>query len=768
MAKKFQKKDDKKGKKYLFEEVLGALKDNPHKPLNYKQVSALLNITEHSQKLLVSSILDDLVIKELVTEPERGKFRVKQTNNFITGVVDMTSAGSAFIVSEEREEDVFVNQRKLKGAMNGDTVKVLLYTQRRGKQEGEVTEIIKRARTEFVGVIQLSARYAFLIPDNNKVGTDIYIPLEHLNKAKDGQKAIVKIIQWPRDGSKPIGEVIDVLGDAGENQTEMHAILAEYGLPYSFPKDVEKVADLIPTTISPEEIKKRRDFRNITTFTIDPFDAKDFDDALSIRKLENGNWEIGVHIADVAHYVKENSIIDKEAVARATSVYLVDRVVPMLPEILSNNVCSLRPNEEKLCFAAVFEMDEEAQLRNEWFGRTIINSDRRFTYEEAQEIIETQKGDFAEEILTLNTLAKKLRAERFKKGSIAFEKLEVKFHLDEVGNPTGVFFKQMKDSNQLIEDFMLLANRKVAEFIGKPSIKNQKAGHRPFVYRIHDKPNEDKLINFAEFVKKFGYEMNTKTDRAVAESMNKLLKDVEGKPEGGAIELLAIRTMSKAIYTTKNIGHYGLGFEYYTHFTSPIRRYPDVMVHRLLEHYLSEAKGKINETELEERCKHSSDMEKLAADAERSSIKYKQVQYLQDKIGNQYDGVITGVTEWGVFVEITENHCEGMIRLRDMRDDMYYFDPDNYCIVGRRLKQKFTLGDKVRIEIKRADLVKKQLDFALVERIDKKETRSLPPTQKKQNRSKFEQKFKTQKPNSQKPKDAGKGSKFNEEYGFEI
>lgn len=761
MSKKFQKKDKKKGKKYLFEEVLNVLKENPSKPMNYKQVSAAMGIDDHSQKLLINAILTDLVAKELVTEPERGKYKIKQTNNYITGKVDMTTTGSAFIVSEEREEDVFVHQRKMRGAMNGDTVKVLLYPERRGKQEGEVIEIIERGRSEFVGTIQLSSRYAFLVPDNQKVGTDIYIPLENLNKAKDGHKAVVKIIQWPRDGGSPIGEVIDVLGYAGENQTEMHAILAEFGLPYSFPKDVEKVADLIPTNITQEEIKKRRDFRDITTFTIDPFDAKDFDDALSIQKLPNGNWEIGVHIADVSHYVKPDSIIDREAISRATSVYLVDRVVPMLPEILSNNVCSLRPNEEKLCFSAVFEMDENANVLKEWFGRTIINSNKRFTYEEAQEIIETKKGIYSHEILILDSLAKKLRAERFKKGSIAFEKLEVKFHLDEAGNPTGVFFKQMKDSNQLIEDFMLLANRKVAEFVGKPTIVNQKTGYRPFVYRIHDKPNEDKLAGFAEFVKKFGYSINVKTDKEVAESMNKLLKDVDGKPEGGAIELLAIRTMSKAIYTTKNIGHYGLGFDYYTHFTSPIRRYPDVMVHRLLDHYLNNVKEKINESALEDDCKHSSDMEKLAAEAERASIKYKQVQYLQDKIGNEYDGVISGVTEWGIFVEIEENHCEGMIRLRDMRDDMYYYDEDNYCIVGKRLKQKFTLGDKVRIQVKRADLVKKQLDFVLIERLEKKNTPGLPPTQKKQNIKKIQ----SGKPKSQ--KESGKG-KFNEEYGFEI
>ena len=603
-----------------------------------------------------------------------------------------------------------------------------------------------------------------MVPSNNKIHVDIYIPLEKLKGAKDGQKAIARIIEWSKNGVNPIGEIIDVLGNVGENNTEMHAILAEYGLPYEFPKDVERAADLIPIKITGEEIAKRRDFRTITTFTIDPVDAKDFDDALSIQKLSNSNWEIGVHIADVSYYVKPESMIDKEAVSRATSVYLVDRVVPMLPEILSNNVCSLRPKEEKLCFSAVFEMTDDAEVIGEWFGRTIINSDRRFTYEEAQMVIETEEGDFKKEILTLNKLAKILRANRFKKGSIAFEKMEVKFHLDEVGNPTGVFFKVAKDSNQLIEDFMLLANRKVAEFVGKKKeskeskVRNVES-QKPFVYRVHDKPNPDKLNSFAEFVAKFGYKLNIKNERMVADSMNNLLKEVNQKKESGMIEMLAIRTMAKAIYTTKNIGHYGLGFEYYTHFTSPIRRYPDVMVHRLLQHYLDGGKNP-DIDKLEEQCKHSSDMEKLAADAERASIKYKQVQFLSDKIGQEFDGIISGVTEWGIFVELVDNHCEGMIRTRDLRDDNFYFDEDNYCLRGRKFGKVLTLGDKVRIEIKRADLIKKQLDFALVEIIEEKKSKD-SASQKSEN---IVKNSKEKKPHNT----SAKNKKFNDEWGFEI
>ena len=806
MTKNFKKnssgknKTEKKNKGYFFEEILKVLSKHPGKPLNYKQIAGELHVTDQSQRLLISAILTELKTKQVVTEPERGKFKINSIQKYISGRVDMTGTGTAYIVSEETEEDVVISPNKTLNAMHGDTVRVLLFSKRSGKQEGEIVEIIERAKTKFVGTIQLSQRFAFLVPSNNKVHVDIYIPLDKLNGAKNGQKAIAEITDWTRNGSNPIGEITEVLGNVGENNTEMHAILAEYGLPYEFPKDVERAADLIPIVITKEELGKRRDFRKITTFTIDPVDAKDFDDALSIQKLENGNWEIGVHIADVSHYVKPESMIDKEAVDRATSVYLVDRVVPMLPEVLSNNVCSLRPNEEKLCFSAVFEMTDEAEVVKEWFGRTIINSDKRFAYEDAQLIIETEEGDYCDEILTLDRLAKILRANRFKKGSIAFEKMEVKFHLDEVGNPTGVFFKTAKDSNQLIEDFMLLANRKVAEFVGNQKEKREASqqlkekGQRAFVYRIHDKPNPDKLANFSEFVAKFGYKLNIKNEKAVADSLNNLLKEVNEKKEAGMIEMLAIRTMAKAIYTTKNIGHYGLGFEYYTHFTSPIRRYPDVMVHRLLQHYLDGGKSPDIE-KLEAQCKHSSDMEKLAADAERASIKYKQVQYLTDKIGVEFDGVISGVTEWGVFVEIIENHCEGMVRLRELRDDSYYFDEDNYCLKGRKTGKTLTLGDTVRIEVKRADLVKKQLDFALVE-VTKEKTSE--PSYRKEKNNSFEKKSfgknkhdrhkKHKKPQNtiteekwtppvtleptikkelpKKPLAPGKN--FNEEWGFEI
>lgn len=780
MARKFNRKKTGIKKSFLFEEILKVLASNSSKALNYKQIAAYLDITDHSQRLLINVILSELKEHGNVIEPERGKFKIKSLNKIITGKVDMSASGIAYVISDETENDTFIPQRKTLNAMHGDIVKVKLFPKSKGKPEGEIVEIIKRAKTEFVGTIQLSPKFAFLVPSNSRIHVDIYIPLEKLNGAKDGQKAIAKILEWGKESVNPIGEIVEVLGNVGENDTEMHAILAEYGLPYQFPKDVERAADLVPIKITEEEIAKRKDFREITTFTIDPVDAKDFDDALSIRKLENGNWEIGVHIADVSHYVKPESIIDKEGFSRATSVYLVDRVVPMLPEVLSNNVCSLRPNEEKLCFSAVFEMSDEAEVVKEWFGRTIINSDRRFTYEEAQQVIETQEGDYKDEILTLDRLSKILRKNRFKKGSIAFEKMEVKFHLDEVGNPTGVYFKIAKDANQLIEDFMLLANRKVAEFIGQSKEKSQKSkeNQKAFVYRVHDKPNPEKLEDFAQFVSKFGYKINIKNDKAVADSMNNLLKEVNQKKESGMIEMLAIRTMAKAIYTTKNIGHYGLGFEYYTHFTSPIRRYPDVMVHRLLQHYLDGGKSP-NVEKLEEQCKHSSEMEKLAADAERSSIKYKQVQFLQDKIGQEFDGIISGVTEWGIFIELKENHCEGMIRLRDLQDDTYFFDEENYCLRGKKFGRVLTLGDEVKIEVKRADLIKKQLDFALVEFIDKSQSQENKHQNKPANRREnFKQKMKAATENNKNqnqtqntPNSETKpstGNKFLDEWGFEV
>jgi ribonuclease R len=772
MSKKFKKTKENKSSKYLFEDVLKALNNNPSRAYNYKQIASLLKIDDHAEKQLLNAILTKLTEQSLVKEVERGKYQATKTGTTITGKVDMTQSGSAFIISAESEKDIFVSNRKTMNAYNGDMVRVLVYPQNGSRRpEGEIVEIITRAKEQFVGTLQVSANFAFLVPDNSKTGTDIYIPLDKIGAATNGQKVIVKVTDWATRGHNPIGEVIRVLGNAGEHETEIHAILAEFGLPYEFPKDVEKFADLLPVTISDAERAKRRDFRGITTFTIDPHDAKDFDDALSLRKLENGNWEIGVHIADVSHYVKPGNILDKEALDRATSVYLVDRVVPMLPEILSNNICSLRPNEEKLCFSAVFEMTDEGAVVHEWFGRTIIFSDRRFSYEEVQTIIESGKGDYHEEVLTLDRLAKKLRAERFKRGSIAFDKLEVKFHLDENANPTGVYFKEMKDSNKLIEDFMLLANRKVAEYVGKPrnekskekfkeGLEQKKHNPRFFVYRVHDTPNEDKLELLSVFVTRFGYRLKTNSDKAIAESMNAMLKEVHGKPESGMIETLAVRCMSKAIYTTNNIGHYGLGFDYYSHFTSPIRRYPDILAHRLLQHYLDldagiPSKAYLDEEELEAECKHSSEREKLAADAERASIKYKQVQFLKDKIGEEFEGIVSGVTEWGLFVEITENHCEGMVRIREMKDDTYFFDEDNYCLRGRKLENVYTLGDSVRIEVKGADLAKKQLDFTLVKRLEVKKESPKPSAPAKN--AKADKVISPAKPES-----------FNDEWGFEI
>ena len=774
MSKKFKKNKQNKPSKYLFEDVLKILNNNSSRSYNYKQLSSLLKIEAHPEKMLVQAILEKLKEQGLVKETERGRFRASKSGVTLTGVVDMTQSGAAFIVSPDSEKDIFVSNKKTLDAYQGDTVNVLVYPVSGNRRpEGEIVEVVKRVKDEFVGTLQVSANFAFLVPDNAKTGTDIYIPSDKIGTAKNGQKVIARVTDWATRGHNPIGEVIKVLGNAGEHETEIHAILAEFGLPYEFPKDVERFADLLPTKITEAEIAKRKDFRSITTFTIDPHDAKDFDDALSIRKLENGNWEVGIHIADVSHYVKPGNILDKEALDRATSVYLVDRVVPMLPEILSNNICSLRPNEEKLCFSAVFEMDDQARVLNQWFGRTVIHSDRRFSYEEVQTIIETGEGDFKAEISTLDRLAKILRAERFKRGSIAFDKLEVKFHLDENANPTGVYFKEMKDSNKLIEDFMLLANRKVAEYVGKPRTggdkkksKELKHPSRYFVYRVHNTPNEDKLESLSQFVARFGYKLKTTSDTAIAESMNSMLKQVHGKPEAGMIETLAVRCMSKAIYTINNIGHYGLGFEYYTHFTSPIRRYPDVLVHRLLQHYLDldngqNSKAYIDENDLEEECVHSSEREKLAADAERASIKFKQVQFLKDKIGEEFEGIVSGVTEWGLFVEITENHCEGLVRIRDMKDDQYFFDEENYCLRGRKAENRFTLGDSVRIKVKNADLVKKQLDFELVKRSEKnkpivaRESASEPVSIKK-----------TEAPIKNKKKDSD--TTYNDEWGFEI
>jgi ribonuclease R len=683
-----------------------------NKPLNAKQIASALNIIDPSSRATILEILEDETENGVFTEISKGRYQLHEVKAFMTGKIDMANDGSAFLIADDEfEKDIYIGPRKLRTALHGDKVKLHVYESSKGKRkEGEVIEITERAKMEFTGIVKLSQHFAFFIPDDRKMLHDIFIPLEDLNGAKNGVKALARIVDWPAGAKNPVGRIKSILGKQGENNTEMNAILAEYGFPLSFPVEVEKEAQAISTEISTQEIAKRRDFRKTTTFTIDPFDAKDFDDAISFQKLANGNYEVGVHIADVSHYLIPDTALDKEAFDRGTSVYLVDRVIPMLPENLSNGLCSLRPKEEKLCFSAVFELDTDANIITEWFGRTVIYSDRRFAYEEVQEIIENKEGDFVEEILILNDLAYKLRDRKFKHGAISFESTEVKFKLDEQGKPVGVYVKERKDAHKLIEDFMLLANRKVAEFIAK---KGKGKNKYTFVYRAHDSPKPESLKNFAEFALKFGHRISTKSDRDTARSLNKLMADVEGTKEQNVLTSLAIRSMAKAIYTTKSSSHYGLAFDFYTHFTSPIRRYPDVMAHRLLQHYLDDGNS-VNADHYEKMCQHSSQMEKKAADAERASIKYKQAEYLQDNIGQTYLGIISGVTEWGMYVEIQENKCEGMIRLRDISDDFYTLDEKNYCIIGQRKKRKYQLGDEVKIKVKRVDLGKRQIDFSLV------------------------------------------------------
>lgn len=726
MSKKIRKPI--KNEKDFSSKIIKILSQSPNKAFNYKQIGAKLELDDTKSRNQIIKDLKILAASKKIIESEPGKYLVKaESQDYYEGTIDMTSRKTAYFVCPDFSEDVFIPTNNLNRALDKDKVKVYVYNRRKGKRpEGEVIEVVERNKTEFVGVIDIQANFAFVSTANPKMYTDIFIPKDKIGEAENGDVVLVTIEDWPKRADSPFGSVIRVLGKPGEHNTEIHAILAEYGLPSDFPVEVEVYAQKIDTSIQESEIAKRRDMRDTLTFTIDPKDAKDFDDALSFKKLENGNYEIGIHIADVSYYLEEGTILDDEAYQRATSVYLVDRVVPMLPEVLSNFACSLRPNEEKYTFSAIFEVSENAQVINQWFGRTVIYSDQRFAYEEAQYIIETKDNtipvdisitgesyvvsdEITEATLKLDELAKILRKKRMANGAISFDKVEVKFNLDEQGEPEGVYFKVSKDANHLIEEFMLLANRKVAEYIGKQK--------KTFIYRIHDEPNEDKLIAMQTVIAKFGYKIDFRNKGDISKSLNALMEEVNGKKEQNLIDTLAIRSMSKAKYSTENIGHYGLAFDYYSHFTSPIRRYPDVMVHRLLQFYLDAGKS-VDEEVYETKCQHCSNMESLATNAERDSIKYMQVKYMQDHQDEEFLGVISGVTEWGIYVEIVSNKCEGMVRIREIKDDYYTFDEKQYALIGATSNSILQLGDEIYVKVKNADLVKKQLDFHFLRRAE--------------------------------------------------
>ncbi|MFD1017040.1 ribonuclease R family protein [Winogradskyella rapida] len=742
MTKKRKRKPSHNKISNLTNTILSILKKDRKSTFNYKQIAAKLGVNDASSRNQIIKKLQQLKAKKEIEEVDRGKFKAVVNTEYHTGILDMASKGNGYIISDDFEDDIFIASNNINKALHGDEVEFYAYKRKhRGKQEGEITNIVKRAKSEYVGTIQIHDKknFAFVVVDNNKMYTDIFVPINKIHKAEDGDKVLVSLEDWPEKADSPNGKVIQVLGKPGEHSTEIHSILAEYGLPSEFPHEVEAYANNIDLEIKPEEIAKRRDMRKDLTFTIDPKDAKDFDDALSFKILDDGLYEIGIHIADVSHYLQPGTVLDDEAYERATSIYLVDRVVPMLPEVLSNGACSLRPHEEKYTFSAVFKMNEKCEIKDQWFGRTVTYSDARFAYEEAQAIIENNAGlneidvlkhknkiettipqevsltgeeyqtttEIAQATVKMNQLARKMRNARMRDGAISFDKVEVKFNLDEEANPVGVFFKTSKDANKMIEEFMLLANRKVSEFVGKQKPE------KTFVYRVHDEPDESKLAQLQTVVGRFGHRLNFKDKGSISSSLNNLLKDVVGKKEQNLVDTLTIRTMSKAEYTTHNIGHYGLAFDYYSHFTSPIRRYPDVMAHRLLQQYLDGEKS-ANQEVYEERCKHSSNMEYLATKAERDSIKYMQIRFMQDHENEEFLGVISGVTDWGIYIEIISNKCEGMVSVRDMKDDHYQFDQDQYAMIGSKTGTMYQLGDEVIVKVKNADLVKKHLDFYMV------------------------------------------------------
>ncbi len=705
--------------------IVEFLSAHPTQGYSIKQLAAALQVRDSSGRNQIIKKLRSLEQQQIVKETGIGIFKWAQQKNYLEGQIQITNKGKGYVQIEGWDQEVVIDKRRTNRALDKDIVSVYVYKRKRnGRIEGEVAEVLKRHKTEFVGIFLHADKFGFVMCTGQNLHTDFFIPGTHINGAKNGDRVQVKLEGWAEQSESPIAKVIKVFGPAGGHQSEIHAILAQYGLPYDFPEEVSAASQNIKRGITEDDLKERRDFRSIFTLTIDPKDAKDFDDALSFEVLENDLVRVGVHIADVSHYVQPNTLLDEEAYDRGTSVYLVDRVVPMLPEVLSNDVCSLRPEEEKLCFSAVFDLNQKAEVVHQWFGKTVIYSQLRLAYEEAQHIIETGGCVIPEEtsitrkqrnlnqtavdaIEVMDALAKQLRSRRMRQGAISFDRIEVKFNLDEQNTPAGVYFKESKDANKLIEEFMLLANRSVAEYIGKQQPK------KTFVYRVHDEPDDQKIAGLQNIIKRFGYQLDTKSRSSTAKSINKLLAQVQGKKEQNLVDTLAIRSMSKAVYTTENIGHYGLAFDYYSHFTSPIRRYPDIMVHRLLQHYLNKGTTP-SEEQYNERCKHSSDREQLAANAERDSIKYMQVKFMSDHEGQDFYGVISGVTDWGVYVELDHNKCEGMVRLQDLKDDHYVFDAQEYAVIGQFHHKVYRLGDPVQIRVKRADLIKRQLDFLML------------------------------------------------------